>query len=162
MLRRIFPIPLGRGRVAVIGRPRGGDWLEDELTSLRADGFDVLVSMLCTDEEEALELTQEAETASRLGLEYVSLPVPDRGVPDVAQVRPMMIRLSRHVEEGGAVAVHCRMGIGRSCLFAASLLRLSGMTSEQAWRKVEEARGCSVPDTLEQRALTDRLVQSCP
>lgn len=158
MLRSIFPIPLGRGHVAVIGRPRGGDWLEDELASLRADGFDVLVSMLCADEEEALELTREAETAARLGLEYVSLPVLDRGVPDVEQVRPILARLARHVEEGGAVAVHCRMGIGRSCLFAASLLRLSGVPSEQAWRRVEEARGRPVPDTPEQREWPNSIV----
>ncbi|QSQ22074.1 dual specificity protein phosphatase family protein [Pyxidicoccus parkwayensis] len=158
MLRRSFPLPLGKGRVAIVGRPRGGDWLEDELTALRAEGFDVLVSMLCPDEEEALELTREAETAARLGLEYVSLPVPDRGVPDVAQARPVLVRLARHVEDGGTVAVHCRMGIGRSCLFAASLLRLSGIPSEQAWRQVETARGCSVPDTPEQRAWIDSLV----
>ncbi|MBZ4422033.1 hypothetical protein [Myxococcus sp. RHSTA-1-4] len=157
MLRRIFPVPIGRGRVAVVGRPRGGDWLADELAALRADGFDVLASMLCADEEEALELTREAETAARVGLEFVSLPVPDRDVPDVEQVRPVLARLAKRVEDGAAVAAHCRMGIGRSCLFAASLLRLSGVPSDEAWRQIEKVRGCPVPDTLAQRAWLDRL-----
>lgn len=157
MLRRIFPVPLGRGRVAVVGRPRGGDWLEDELAALRAEGFEVLVSMLCADEEEALELTREAEIAARVGLEYVSLPVPDRGVPEMEQVRPVLARLVRRVEAGAAVAAHCRMGVGRSCLLAASLLRLSGVPSGEAWRQVEDARGCPVPDTLVQRAWIDSL-----
>lgn len=159
MLLRIFPVALGKGRIAVIGRPRGGDWLEDELSSIRAEGFGILVSMLCPDEASALELTHEEETAARLGLDYVSLPVPDRGVPDVEQVRPVLARLAR---SGASIAVHCRMGIGRSCLFAASLLRLSGASLDEAWRQVEEARRCPVPDTPEQRAWPDSLVPSKP
>jgi protein-tyrosine phosphatase len=157
MLQRMFPVPLGTGRVAVVGRPRGGDWLEDELASLRREGFEELVSLLCADEEEALGLTGEAEAAARVGLAYVAMPVTDRGVPDVERVRPVLARLARRVEDGGAVAVHCRMGIGRSCLVAASLLRLGGVASEEAWRRVEAARGCAVPDTVEQRAWVDGL-----
>jgi protein-tyrosine phosphatase len=76
---------------------------------------------------------------------------------DMAQVRPVLARLALRLEEGAAVAVHCRMGIGRSCLVAASLLRLGGVASEEAWRQVEAARGCAVPDTAEQRAWVDGL-----
>ena len=49
------------------------------------------------------------------------------------------------------------MGIGRSCLVAASLLKLWGLSTEEAWARVERARGRPVPDTPEQRAFVDRL-----
>ena len=33
----------------------------------------------------------------------------------------------------------------------------AGVTSEQAWQMIKEARGCMVPDTEEQRRFTERL-----
>src|SRR5437016_6316142 len=47
------------GRLAVLPRPRGGDWLEDEVRSLRACGVDVLVSLLTRDEAMELDLAGE-------------------------------------------------------------------------------------------------------
>jgi hypothetical protein len=42
------------GRLAIAARPRGGEWLYDELSSLHAAGVDVIVSLLT--EEETIEL----------------------------------------------------------------------------------------------------------
>ena len=46
--------------------------------------------------------------------------------------------------------IHCRQGIGRSSLLAAAVLEASSL--DEAWRRIAEARGRSVPDTPEQRA----------
>ena len=35
-----------RGRLAIAARPRGGDWLDDELSGWRQAGIDVVVSLL--------------------------------------------------------------------------------------------------------------------
>ena len=35
-----------RGRLAIAARPRGGDWLEDEITGWRLAGIDIVVSLL--------------------------------------------------------------------------------------------------------------------
>lgn len=35
---------LARGRLSIMARPRGGDWLADEMQSLRDAGVDALVS----------------------------------------------------------------------------------------------------------------------
>jgi hypothetical protein len=48
-------------RVAIVPRPRGGDWLEDELDQMKRAGVDVLVSMLQVDEAAELGLSSEAE-----------------------------------------------------------------------------------------------------
>jgi hypothetical protein len=37
-------------RLAIVPRPRGGDWLEDEVAHIKRAGVDVLVSMLQADE----------------------------------------------------------------------------------------------------------------
>ena len=34
------------GKVSIMARPRGGDWLIDELKALRASGVHILVSLL--------------------------------------------------------------------------------------------------------------------
>ena len=36
----------GPGKLAVMPRPRGGDWLEDEIRGLKRFGVDILVSLL--------------------------------------------------------------------------------------------------------------------
>jgi hypothetical protein len=47
------------GRLAILPRPRGGDWLEDEVRGRRAAGVDVIVSLLTSDEVTNLDLAQE-------------------------------------------------------------------------------------------------------
>lgn len=62
-------------------RPHGGDWLEDEIRSLRSQGVDVLVSLLTPDEMAALDLTDVAGTCHLLGIQFLSFPIDDRSVP---------------------------------------------------------------------------------
>jgi hypothetical protein len=69
------------GRLAISARPRGGDWLEDELMSWRAAGVTKVVSLLTPDEEEALGLEREKEASLDAGLSFVSFPIVDRSVP---------------------------------------------------------------------------------
>jgi protein-tyrosine phosphatase len=60
-------------------------------------------------------------------------------------------RLDQALAAGKNVAVHCRQGIGRSSVVVASLLVAAGETPDEAFRRIEEARGRPVPDTAEQR-----------
>jgi hypothetical protein len=61
-----------------MARPRGGDWLADELHALRRRGVDMVVCALTDPELMDLELTGETQAA---GLAFVRIPVSDRGVP---------------------------------------------------------------------------------
>jgi hypothetical protein len=58
--------------------------------------------------------------------------------------------LEKALRDGKNVTVHCRQGIGRSSLAAASVLVSAGERPYDAWRKIENSRGCPVPDTPEQ------------
>lgn len=68
-------------RIAIVARPRGGDWLGDELRALSLEGIDVLVSMLTEEETRDLGLHQESQECGAVAIKFVNLPVPDRSVP---------------------------------------------------------------------------------
>ncbi len=54
------------GKVSIMARPRGGDWLLDEAKAIRAAGVDVLVSFLTPQEVMELDLKEEAECCGQL------------------------------------------------------------------------------------------------
>jgi len=52
------------------------------------------------------------------------------------------------------------MGVGRAALVAASVLVILGMPVATAWAQIEQARGCPVPDTPEQRAWVEQFART--
>lgn len=137
-----------RGRLAVATRPRGGDWLEDETSGWRRAGLDVVVSLLEREEAAQLDLIHESEVAESQGIQFISFPIPDRGVPASAPAALVLLRsIAKALEEGRNVAVHCRQGIGRSGLIAAGALVISGIEAGKAIETVSAARGQTVPET---------------
>jgi len=56
------------------------------------------------------------------------------------------------------LVIHCRQGIGRSTVMAVAVLALRGMRAETAFDVIARARGCSVPDTDQQRDWVINLV----
>jgi protein-tyrosine phosphatase len=143
-------------QLAIVPRPRGGDWLDDEMLALRDAGIDVVVSMLEGPEAADLNLQQESAAARRAGLQFVNFAIPDRSVPaDVHQFEAFLVGLEQHLASGKCVGVHCRACIGRASVTVASLLIRSGIPVVEAWHQVEIARG-PVPDTHDQREWVDR------
>jgi protein-tyrosine phosphatase len=148
----LFTVDLpGPGQLSTMARPRGADWLEDEMKALRAVGVDVLVCALTQPELDELGLAAEPRAAIAAGLHFVFVPIPDRAVPDPATVLPSLRDLTRRLREGAHVVTHCRFGIGRASLLAAALIVLGGVEPDTAWSRLEQARGLPVPDTDEQR-----------
>lgn len=140
------------GRLAVLPRPRGGDWLEDEVCSWRELGIDVVVSLLTHEEIADLELAQEAELCQAQDIHFLSFPISDRSIPPSRWATLELVRkLAKALAEGKNVAIHCRQGIGRSALIAACLLVLAGVEPEPAFACVSSARGEVVPETVEQQ-----------
>lgn len=111
-----------KGRLAIVPRPRGGDWLKDEVSDWREVGIDRVVSLLTPDEVTELELEAEKELCEAHGIRFVSFPIPDRGVPASQHATADLVRnLDESLEKGKTIALHCRQGIGRSALIAALL-----------------------------------------
>ena len=137
-------------RLAIMARPRAGDWLEDEVEHWRQEGVGVVLSLLERDEVDELGLRGEPDMCHRAGIDFVSFPIPDRGTPSDAQAALETVR--ELAKRNKPIAIHCRAGIGRSSLMAALLLGLSGMEVGQAFSAISEARGLTVPDTDDQRS----------
>lgn len=99
-----------------------------------------------------MDLVQEASLCQAHGLQFCSFPMADRSVPSSRRATLDLVReLEKTLAAGKDVAIHCRQGIGRSALLAGCLLVSAGIDPEMAFRRVGAARGCSVPETPEQR-----------
>lgn len=146
--------------LAIVPRPRGGDWLDDEMQALRLAGIDVIVSMIEPAEAEELGLDREGSSARRTGMEFVSFPIQDRTTPpDLDLFDRFLAGLEQNMAEGKRIGIHCRGSIGRSSVVAASLLIRAGTGVEETWRQIEVARGCHVPDTPEQFEWVNRRIR---
>lgn len=146
----------GPGTLSTMSRPRGGDWLADEMTALRTAGVACLVSMLTPAEEHELGLEREATLAHSAGMAFAAVPTVDRGVPSVTALRTAVHEAAERLSKGEHVVAHCRHGIGRASLFAAAVLVEEGHAPDDAWARLSAARGVPVPDTSEQRAFLRR------
>lgn len=151
------------GQLSIIARPRGGDWLDAELHALKEAHFDVVLSLLTSEESEELGLTEEAQLSAKHGLEFLSFPIPDLAVPaSVTATSEVLNRLLNALRDGKRIAIHCRQGIGRSGLIATSLLVMEAIDPFIAFRRVSAARGLEVPETTEQRDWVMELSHRVP
>ncbi len=162
MLSSVYWVDTPRpGRLAIMARPRAGEWLEDEVAGWQTQAIDAVVSLLEHGEVFELELRLEPELCRTRAIEFISFPIPDRGVPASArEARSLAQRLADMLGNGKAVAVHCRAGIGRSSLVAACALVCMGVGPRIAFDKIAQARGVAVPDTGHQRDWVLRFAET--
>src|SRR5262249_34069810 len=137
--------------LAIMPRPRGGDWLEGEVASWRESGVDMIVNLLTLEEQTDLDLVNEEALCRANGIEYVAFPIVDRGIPASREAfSELVTKLTEQLVGGKTIAVHCRQGIGRAALVAICILVASGIEPATATERAAAARGCSVPETPEQ------------
>jgi protein-tyrosine phosphatase len=140
------------GRLAILGRPRSGDWLSDEIADWKAAGLTDVVSLLEDREIRELDLAREAELAERAGLSFEQFSIPDRGVPASSEAaHSLWGRLETKIRSGHSVGIHCRASIGRAGWVAVGALLRLGIPASEVWQRASKARGRPVPDTDEQR-----------
>ena len=143
---------IGETGLAIVLRPRGDAWLRDDLIRLKRAGIDTLVSTLEAWEARELGLADEPALAEDLGLQFLAYPIRDRTTPSHREEFNRFVQnLAERLHKGEKIGVHCRGCIGRSTVVTASTLIKLGWPAERALDAIEIARGCSVPDTEEQR-----------
>lgn len=139
--------------LAIVPRPRGDEWLKDDLARLKNAGIQTIVSTVEDFEARALGLAQEREFAEAIGIQFISYPMQDRSTPaDREDFRRFVKSLATRLEAGEKVGVHCRGCIGRSTVVTAGTLITMGWSAQDALHAIEIAREFPVPDTDEQRA----------
>jgi protein-tyrosine phosphatase len=140
------------GRLAIMARLRAGDWLDEEIIKWKEAGIEVVVSLLEIEEVHDLGLQKEADLCRSSGIEFISFPIPDRGIPESdRKAVDLAADIFTRISTGSGVAIHCRAGIGRASLVAACALVSGGMDADKAFSLIAQARGVGVPDTDQQR-----------
>jgi len=138
--------------LAIVLRPRGDDWLKDDLMRIKQSGVETLVSLLDPNEALWLGLGEEGRLAKQAGMRFLSYPILDVHVPaNVATFRAFVAGLADRLRAGERIGVHCRGSIGRSTVTAACALIHLGWKAKDALAAIQAARGCVVPDTTEQQ-----------
>jgi len=138
-------------RLGIMARPRGDDWLEEEVASLAKQQVGVCVSLLEQEEISELGLQKEQESCIEKGITYINFPIADRNVPkNNTKSSALLDRLSGAIQQGHSVVIHCRMGIGRSSIIAGCLLLRAGFKTGKVIHHITTIRGLNVPDTEEQ------------
>lgn len=138
-------------RLAIVLRPRGGQFLRSELIKFKEAGIRTLVSLMEPKEAVAFGLAEEPDIAEELGLMFLPYPLRDHSVPsDYVSFRGFVRDLADRLRAGRAVGIHCQGSIGRATVTAACALIHLGWKPAAALAAIQEARGCPVPDMQEQ------------
>ncbi len=149
------------GKLGLSARPRGGDWLEDEVSGWQRAGVSTIISLLTPEEEGELALTEEAAEARRYGLTFVSFPIADRDAPaSQSQLAEVLDKVQADLSSGRPVVIHCRQGIGRTGLVASCLPVANGLDPGAAVELVGATRRALIPDTQGQREWIDSYAKS--
>ena len=132
------------GRLGIAARPRGGDWLEGEVRSLRDAGVEVIVSLFTPEEVLEFDLQQEQEIAQRYGMRFCSFPIPDRGIPSFRETMGSLVEhVGKSLEAGENVVVPCRR-------------RVSDCLEDPLARNPRGADGYGIRPQIERRSRMDR------
>jgi len=130
-----------------MAKPVPGEYIEDEFIGFSQLGINKIICLLEDWEQKELGLSAEEELCIKNGIEYISFPIPDRGLPETYSAFNLAAELYNEINAGKHVAIHCRAGTG---IMAGVVLLKSGRTSEEAFALISNARGTQVPDTEEQ------------
>lgn len=131
-----------------MARPRGDEWLGDEIINLRKQNVGLLVSLLEKEETSELGLWQQEAFCKDNSIEFINFPIVDRDIPKKNSLTDKLIDLVlTKLTTGSSVVIHCRMGIGRSSIIAAAVLLHLGLKAETVIEDISKIRGLKVPDT---------------
>jgi protein-tyrosine phosphatase len=144
---------LGAGRLGITlcpGRRDRGRDLGTDLAQLRAEGATRLLCLLTDSELLWAGVPDLGPRAQAAGLTYRRFPVPDQGVPDLADAIDLVHWCREATERGETVVVTCMGGLGRSGTIAACVLVDAGMSPDEAIAAVRTARGPRALETIAQ------------
>jgi len=151
MLPTIYKVKeIEKGVLSVMAKPVSGEWIEDEFVGFAQLGINKIVCLLEDFEQQEVGLASEEALCIKNNIEYVSFPIPDRGLPNTEHAISLAESLYTEIRAGKHIAIHCRAGIGRTGIIAGAVLVKSGMVANEAITLISEARGVPVPDTEEQ------------
>ena len=149
-----------KGKLGIMPRPRGNDWLEDEIKALKINQADKLISMLERHEIQELGLLKEQQICKERGIDFINFPVKDVSVPNSQNdFIELTEKLFNGIQSGKNIVIHCRMGIGRSSVLASAIMIKCGIEKTGIFEVIAKYRKLKVPDTDEQIGWSDKIAE---
>ena len=130
--------------------------VQQALLDYRNAGAGLLVSLLEQRDLDELGLGALQAQCRQAGLEWAHCPIEDFGAPGAAFETPwsrVSAQLHERLDRGGAVALHCRAGLGRTGTVAARILLERGWPLAQAVAAVRQARPGAIETQVQERYL---------
>lgn len=91
-----------------------------------------------------VDLRDEGKDDPRLlalvGIDLLHLPTKDRCSPSKLQLETGLIWISKHLDQGNKVLIHCKNGIGRSFIMTACVLVCQGNELEASLQLIKHRR----------------------
>ncbi|WP_461534931.1 protein-tyrosine phosphatase family protein [Spongorhabdus nitratireducens] len=137
--------------------PRGGELLSSEISRLKQLGFEAVISMLTPEEQQALNLLDEAACCEAAGLVYLNFPIRDEVADsDLATCRfiDQLEQLQQHKHK---IVFHCRGGVGRSSMILSLLAARLGVKPEHSFELISRSRGEQAPESEYQKQWVIKL-----
>jgi len=154
---KIHFVKVGNGRLALNHRPRSVDF-----PHLRALGCTHLVTLLREDEGAG----KFRELSKSHGINWIGLAVPNGKYPE-GEVHERLVaampELSRLLDEGNSLMIHCSAGIHRTGMVSYALLRWRGLSPAQAMNVIGQMRKETAEGMMDKRKVWgDRVALLAP
>lgn len=140
-----------KGKLGTMPRPKGNEWLPSEIAYMAKENVNLVVSLLEREEAADLGLRFEGKLCHENNMDFINFPIQDFTLPkDEKAFFNLVNLLSERLNKEERVVIHCRAGIGRSSVLAASILLKNGANKETVFEVISKYRTIDVPDTEEQ------------
>ena len=123
--------------------------IDDELKSLRDQGFVAIICLLEDEQEEPLYSVVDAQA---IEYSWSSIPVRDFAAPTLEQL-DQFLRLVEDERMRGKVLVHCQGGLGRTGTMAAAYWIARGLSAEEAIERVRRRREGAIESSAQRAQL---------
>ena len=115
---------LKKGRLAGTPKPGLLTDINHDLKALKRVGVTVLVTLT--------ESPMEKEILEEYQICNVFFPIDDMGAPNIEDAKKLCYRISRMLQKGEVVAMHCKAGLGRTGTMLAAMLVWDGLSALEA------------------------------